>query len=167
MKYLMNSKGMVVLLAAIAALVLVPVFTFQDLERPHVTYATYEVMVVDGAMARGWIPAFVPPSATDFEECHNLDTNASWLRFSVPKEALPNIKAQLSVVGRDAVMFPKYPPGEWRVRWPHELTEGGSESVRYSIHTYDYTSNVGGVKRSERDFVAIDESSGTVWHWRP
>ena len=167
MKFYKFSKGMVVLLAAIATLVLVPLFIFQALERPHVTYATYEVMVADGALARGWIPAFVPPSATDFEECHDLDTNASWLRFSVPQESVSSIKTQLTAAGRGAVAYPKYPPGKWRVRWPHELTEGGSESVRYSLHTFEYTSNVGGVKRPERDFVAIDESSGTVWHWRP
>ncbi|MCL6713587.1 hypothetical protein M8R20_42115 [Pseudomonas sp. R2.Fl] len=38
----------------------------------------------DGAIDRGWIPAWVPESATALHEVHNLDTNVSALAFDLP-----------------------------------------------------------------------------------
>ena len=37
-----------------------------------------------GAYERGWLPEFVPPSATDISELHNLDSNRTWACFSNP-----------------------------------------------------------------------------------
>ena len=48
------------------------------------SYATYGDAERAGAVARGWIPSFVPRSATDIREVHDLDTSEQWLRFRVP-----------------------------------------------------------------------------------
>ena len=48
------------------------------------SYATYSDAEQAGAVARGWIPAFVPHSATEIREAHELDTNRQWVRFRVP-----------------------------------------------------------------------------------
>src|SRR5690606_6450848 len=101
------------------------------------------------------------------EERHNIDTNASWLRFTVSSESIPVIEAALVKVSRDALVLPRSPGGKWREAWPRELAQGGVIADRFVTYRYDYTSNVGGTTRPERDFVAIDHNTGTVWHWRP
>lgn len=159
-----------VALAVILAIVLSTLggmMLIEYIDTPHVYYINYDAMIVDGAMTRGWIPAFVPPSAKEFEERHNIDTNASWLRFTLPKEAIPALEGALVKVEHDALVLPRYPGGNWREAWPRELARGGALTDRLVTYRYDYTSNVGNTKRPERDFVAIDHGTGTVWHWRP
>ena len=49
--------------------------------------------VSDGAVARGWIPAWVPTTATNLHEVHDLDSNESALSFGIPAKtqlALPS-----------------------------------------------------------------------------
>jgi hypothetical protein len=47
-------------------------------------YETYADAEADGAVTRGWLPVFVPRSAFEIREVHDLDTNRQWLRFKVP-----------------------------------------------------------------------------------
>ena len=44
-------------------------------------YESYNDLVADRALERGWIPARLPSTATDIAELHNLDTNRVWGRF--------------------------------------------------------------------------------------
>jgi hypothetical protein len=37
----------------------------------------------DGAFERGWLPDWLPPSARDIKEIHNIDTNKGAFSFSV------------------------------------------------------------------------------------
>lgn len=136
-------------------------------ETPQVYYRTYDDMMADGAMIRGWVPTFVPPSASNFEERHNVDTNRSWLRFTVPKEDIADMEAALVKVECDALVLSRYPGGSWREAWPRELAQGGTIADRFTTYRFDYTATMGDTTRPERDFVAIDHDTGTVWHWRP
>ena len=52
-------------------------------EQVSESYATWSEAEQAGAIERGWIPAFVPPSARRIRESHNLDTNRQVLRFTV------------------------------------------------------------------------------------
>ena len=68
------------------ALALLGVFlsVFQYLhfiENPRGTYASYAEMEQSGLIARGWLPNYLPTSATDIEESHNIDTNRVWAAF--------------------------------------------------------------------------------------
>lgn len=54
-----------------------------EIQETH--YETYAAAVRDGAVVRGWIPAFVPSSAYDIYEAHTQDTNAQRLRFRIPR----------------------------------------------------------------------------------
>jgi hypothetical protein len=47
-------------------------------------YETFAHAERAGMVSRGWMPAFVPRTATDLWEEHDLDTNELWLRFNVP-----------------------------------------------------------------------------------
>jgi hypothetical protein len=56
-------------------------------ERPQVSYASYTEAQRVGALGPGgWIPEFLPASATDIREQHDIDTNELWLSFSFTGE---------------------------------------------------------------------------------
>lgn len=49
------------------------------------SYVDYAAAEADGAVERGWIPSFLPSSATRIEETHDLDTNQQCLRAIIPQ----------------------------------------------------------------------------------
>lgn len=49
-------------------------------------YDTYDAAVADGAIKRGWLPQWLPKSATDIHEWHNIDTNATTASFAYGHE---------------------------------------------------------------------------------
>lgn len=49
------------------------------------SYADVEAVVADGAITRGWIPAWIPPDAFDIREVHDIDSNESALVFELPE----------------------------------------------------------------------------------
>ena len=51
------------------------------LEVQEAEYEHYQQMIEDGAIERGWVPSFVPASASGIHERHDLDTNQVWVRF--------------------------------------------------------------------------------------
>jgi hypothetical protein len=53
------------------------------LEIQESTYPTLADAIARHQVAKGWIPEWVPPSATNLNEIHNLDTNASALAFDL------------------------------------------------------------------------------------
>jgi hypothetical protein len=65
------------------------------------TYATWAEANQAGAVKRGCIPAFVPPSAYDIRERHDLDTNAQRLEFTVPPSDVGRMVAGLREVSAD------------------------------------------------------------------
>jgi hypothetical protein len=50
-------------------------------ETQHRVYPTRQEAVADGAIDRGWVPKWLPPSATDIREVHNIDSNATLMTF--------------------------------------------------------------------------------------
>jgi hypothetical protein len=59
-------------------------------ERPEASYASYSEAEGAGALGPGsWIPEFLPVSAIDIREQHNIDTNERWLRFSFTGDFKP------------------------------------------------------------------------------
>jgi hypothetical protein len=44
-------------------------------------YPDRAAAVADGAIARGWLPEWLPQTATDIHEWHDLDTNSSKASF--------------------------------------------------------------------------------------
>ena len=57
-------------------------------ERIHSTYASYAEAERSGLVKRGWVPQFVPESASDISDTHDLDTGAQIFEFSAPERAL-------------------------------------------------------------------------------
>lgn len=57
-------------------------------------YATYAEARDAGMIERGWMPDFVPTSATDIHDVHDLDTNAQTLIFSATGSEIPALIAR-------------------------------------------------------------------------
>ena len=65
------------------------------------TYATYADAQRGGAIERGWIPDFVPASARDITDSHNLDTNRQTLQFKIPSSNVGTMVARLRFVSAE------------------------------------------------------------------
>jgi hypothetical protein len=50
-------------------------------ENPKSAFESYEEMERSGLIAAGWLPQYLPSSATNIEESHNIDTNRVWAAF--------------------------------------------------------------------------------------
>ncbi len=53
-------------------------------EMPEASYENLDAAIADGAVERGWVPDWLPPSALDIKEKHDLDTNSQIMRFTAP-----------------------------------------------------------------------------------
>jgi hypothetical protein len=63
--------AIMVLIGALAVLD----FACERLENPRAHFDTYAEMESAGWIERGWIPTYLPRSATDIDETHDIDTN--------------------------------------------------------------------------------------------
>jgi hypothetical protein len=85
-RVMMNWKMLLALLILASA----AIFAWNGYRRADIqesSHATAALAREAGAVARGWLPEFLPPSATDIRERHDLDTNAVILRFSFSSDA--------------------------------------------------------------------------------
>jgi hypothetical protein len=150
-----------IILAVLLVIILIAggaILLFHYGENRVSTYSTYAEAEREGAISRGWIPGFVPASATDIREVHNLDTNNQWLRFRLTRSVALEMTGSLQpVVDLDEVRPVSSPP-RWSGPWPHErdLQEQGE------IELYRY-----GLPGSGARCIAIDWSENlvTVFAW--
>jgi hypothetical protein len=64
----------------VASVVLV--YSCTNLETPQATFDNFEDAFKRGAVGPGkWLPSWLPKTATDIREAHNIDTNFVWLEF--------------------------------------------------------------------------------------
>lgn len=87
-------------------------------ENPNSTFRTYEELQASGLIERGWISPYLPRSATDIKESHDLDTNRGWASF-------------------------KYTPGDVAViRKSCQLLHESKDGVKYLCPPYDRTTSI-------------------------
>lgn len=88
-----RSKLPQALVALIVLILTTGVLTACAAEVPEVSYRNLDAAMADGAVDRGWVPDWLPPSAQDIKEKHDLDTNRQIMRFTAPSwngESLPD-----------------------------------------------------------------------------
>ena len=68
-------RTVLLLISIPLALIGVLLVSWQYFENPMSRFQTYEEMVASGLVERGWIPPYLPVSAFDIQERHNIDTN--------------------------------------------------------------------------------------------
>jgi len=96
------------------------------------TYASYGDVASDDAFTRGWVPRFLPQSATNIQERHNLDTNEMWGRFTASRADLDSIRARCAPIPSSALVRPRSPNqfrGFPKLSWWPAILETKSENL--------------------------------------
>lgn len=127
------------------------------------SYPTFAEAIADGAVERGWIHDFVPVSATDIQESHNLDSNRQWLTFRFDAADLSTILERLEPAEMTEIQFLGRFYGFGRQWWPDDLRspsiEGPNSKVRLLRVRIRSQS-----QRIDR-FAAIEKDAPRLWYW--
>ena len=117
-------------------------------------YPTVKAAEQAGAIQRGWIPHWIPPSATDIAEVHNVDTNYRLLAFSYDSYATDTFLKACSPLDPKNVTLPIWAPVKW---WPEELRHGSVAPGHLKLFSCGDT---------DREFLAIDEKAKRAFGWQ-
>lgn len=116
--------------AAMAVIAVVALVALHRFENPKSEYADRQAVVEDDAISRGWIPEFLPLSATDIVEQHPIDESYGYLSFMASSEDIVKLHGICEELAYDDVKyFSSYP-----LWWPNELT--GSNDVSANLDFY-------------------------------
>lgn len=127
-------------------------YTCARMDEMESTYAGYDAVVADGAIHRGWVPPWLPRSATDIHELHNLDTNARWMVFSFdPADA--RFAGHCSPLRDTFPPMPRKRPRRW---WPGRLVEGEP-----------WDAGLEGFNCAEGEYLVVDRHTRKAWFWVP
>jgi hypothetical protein len=118
-------------------------------------YPDYEAAVSAGAIDRGWIPEFIPPSAKEIKETHNLDTNEVWVSFVWGSGEWLSVEEDCRTVEGERIELPRKSGGGW---WPPALVEASNPPPRKSEYAY-YRCKNGAV-------LAVQSKERRVYYWR-
>jgi len=119
-------------------------------------YASREEVVRDGAIGRGWIPAWIPESARDIREVHNVDTNVSQLAFAYGVFDASDVSPGCAPAVPATVILPRTSMTNW---WPKALRRSSPELDRFSLFEC----------REEREphaYLAVDAKDSKAYFWR-
>lgn len=80
-------KNILLLITSIVSLFALILLFVSYIERPSTKLDNYDELIASGLIEKGWAPKFIPKSATEIYEQHNLDTNMMIINFRyVPSE---------------------------------------------------------------------------------
>ena len=98
---------------------------YRVLDAAEVRVVRYESLtqaIEAGAVARGWVPPFVPSGARDLIEVHDIDAEKQWIRFGLDSVAARNMVSAIGVrpLYHRGIVRPD-PPPRWPGAWPSTL----------------------------------------------
>lgn len=117
-------------------------------------YPDYQAAIDAGGVKRGWVPSFLPSSAKDIREKHDLDTNQVWLRFSLPDGGLDPINNSCRPANHITVSLPRKTAGDW---WPDALVKTSAAQPRLGDYVY--------YKCDSGSWIAAALKSHEVYYW--
>ena len=132
----------------------------RTIEQPRRHYDTYASAVAAGESSRGWLPAWVPPTATDLFFQNNIDTNELWLRFRLDKTAADSIQQFLRTVPADEVTISS--PARASDWWFEGLIE---QEPANDAALYAYVFRGTGNPVPQSTVIAFDKASPLVYVW--
>jgi hypothetical protein len=135
------------------------VFLAACYETQRANYDDYAAAQAAGAVERGWIPDFVPLSATTIAEAHDLDLNTQRLRFQLPEADLQQLVSRLEPIPLAQVWPPDVRSPDLDGDWPSDLT-GIRHTQRSSFRTYRLKDTKSGTR-----CLAVDALTRTVYAW--
>jgi len=126
-------------------------------------YDSYSEAVSKGAVQGGWIPRYLPDSAYDIHEMHDLKTNSGWISFKFPPSARNKMMERYSPlqdkrIKRISIEGVKTP---W---WPADLNGQLSAGIarKYSFYLTGRSSYREGLD----EYIAVDWVNSRAYVWR-
>lgn len=128
-------------LAILALLFALLLAACQLSETPESSFANYKETVASGLIERGWIPDWLPETAVNIHEKHDLDNNASILLFDPGAEFSVPAGCDPATNPPQATLKESWWPQSFSDDWP----------------AYD----------CGNEYLAVDEAGMRVYFWRP
>ena len=116
------------------------------------SYSDMNEAIKDGAIDRGWIPEWIPKTAINIKELHNLDTNQSALAFDIPSQTIWELPEQCNSITENEVELSRYQ----RPWLPNE----SKLKINFKVYLCD-TNSIG-----ISEYVAISLDGRQGLHWR-
>jgi hypothetical protein len=142
---------------AVSVLVLAMISACERWEVPEESYASREEVVRRDAIDRGWIPTWIPESAREIHEVHNIDTNVSQLAFAYGEFDIDHLSPSCAPAAPTNVVFPRHSMAPW---WPGELRQPSSKLERFSFFACREEHGL------PHAYVAVDTKDSKVYFWR-
>ena len=80
------------------------------------SYPDMEAVLQAGALEQGWLPAFLPQSATNIREAHDLETRQIWAAFELPFETIEKLGEVCTQISVEQIQPPQSAPRWWNER---------------------------------------------------
>jgi hypothetical protein len=138
-----------IVFSLVAALFLFFIYVLSD-ENIEVNYSDYEEASKNGVVPPdAWLPVFLPKSATDIKERHNIDTNETWVFFKYKEIDKTELIKACVVLSIDKVIFPRS-DRSFVISWWEDLSET----------TFNF------FQCEQNSFLAIKNNSHEAYFWR-
>jgi hypothetical protein len=146
------------ILIGLSFLVFVALHLMKAVDVTSVAYGSYAEAKSSQAIGEGkWLPTWLPNSAAEIKETHNIDTNETWLQFKF-SHPLTVPEASCQAIPREQL---KFPLGASIEKFPDFARK--SISVLQSDVTLQFY-RCHEDKRDER-FLAIHPTSQVAYSW--
>lgn len=133
-------------------------------EELQVHYPTYADAVKDDAFERGWLPRYLPVSAKDISEAHDLDSNAQRLRFRVPIADARELSRGMLPAALSDLRSPQYAvrlpalSGPWPAEMERTPVLNSRDSTELGLFVVPDHAEVSRC-------LAVEWKTGTVYAW--
>jgi hypothetical protein len=120
-------------------------------ERQENSYSSFAEAQSSGAITRGWVPEWLPPTSKDIREVHDIDTNRLMVSFVFPKKSAVALPVNCKRIDPST---PPAPPFT-KTWWPSDVPASRLSTYRHSFF------------QCGKSFVAVSESLGEAYIWQP
>ena len=148
------------LLAALSLAITATLLVYYFAETRATNYPTYgSVLQANGFQFQGgWVPKWLPASASNIREVHDIDSGRQWLRFSIPRIHVPIFLASSQPLPRaEARRTGVKRPLRVGSGWPDELSRVPMATPRSSLEFR---------RLPDTPFcAAVDDSTGVIVAW--
>ena len=129
-------------------------------EQPHRYYARVAEAAAAGEDVRGWLPAWLPRSATEVHLQSDLDTNDWWIRANLSSAAADSLRSLLSRVPAERVLVRQPRSGS---KWWFEGLIEQQAADDGALHAELFRGR--GAPVESTIVVAFDRTSPAVFVW--
>ncbi len=132
----------------------------RDPDQVYRQYATHAEAVAAGEVQRGWLPEWVPKSATDLHMQSDVDNNQWWMRLDLPSVAAESLRRTLVSVPAGSVSVRK--PSRSGAWWFEGLKE---QQAANDAALYAHLYRGSGTPVAGSIVMAFDPTSSRVYIW--